>query len=106
MFIKVSKILTKIILYTVVGLLLLAVLGTLALRSSYLQTKIAQYYAPKISKALGYPIEIDKITIRFFACWEKKDHRFSNKEGFDSYLQETADKLANPIEIIIDRNNS
>ncbi|MET3125051.1 hypothetical protein ABID42_000139 [Arcicella rosea] len=57
---------TKIILYTVVGLLLLAVLGSLALRSSYLQTKIAQYYAPKISKALGYPIEIDKVTIRFF----------------------------------------
>ncbi|MEA5256365.1 translocation/assembly module TamB domain-containing protein [Arcicella aquatica] len=66
MFIKVSKILTKIILYTVVGLLLLAVLGSLALRSSYLQTRIAQYYAPKISQALGYPIEIDKVTIRFF----------------------------------------
>ena len=45
---------------------MLAVLGSLALRSSYLQTKIAQYYAPKISKALGYPIEIDKVTIRFF----------------------------------------
>jgi hypothetical protein len=65
-FIKITKILTKIILYSIVGLLLIAVLGALTLRSSYVQTRLAQYYAPKISKSLGYPIEIDKVTIRFF----------------------------------------
>ena len=47
------------------------------------------------------PTEDDIQTIRFFSCWEKTDHRFSNKEGFDSYLQETADKLANPIQVFI-----
>ncbi|MEA5140507.1 translocation/assembly module TamB domain-containing protein [Arcicella rigui] len=66
MFIKVSKIFTKVILNTIVGLLLFAILGFLTLRSSYVQTFLAQYFAPKISKALGYPIEIKKVTIRFF----------------------------------------
>ena len=48
------------------------------------------------------PADNDIQTIRFFACWEKSDPKFSNKTGFETYLQETADKLANPIEIIID----
>jgi len=40
-----------------------------------------------------------KKTIYFFACWEKTDQRFSSQEGFQLYLQETATKLANPIEL-------
>ncbi|QBN17458.1 DUF4861 family protein [Flavobacterium nackdongense] len=45
--------------------------------------------------------ENDIQTIRFFACWEKTDPRFSSKIGFDTYLQDTADKLANPIQVFI-----
>jgi len=52
------------------------------------------------------PSEDDIQTIRFFACWEKTDRRFSNREGFESYLQETADKLANPIQVFITKINS
>ena len=66
MFIKVSKFLTKSVLYTIVGVLLLVVMLVAGLRSSFVQTRLAQHYAPIISKALGYPIEIDKVTIRFF----------------------------------------
>ncbi len=39
-------------------------------------------------------------TLRFFACWEKTDSRFSTKKGFENYLQDVADKLANPIQLI------
>jgi hypothetical protein len=39
-------------------------------------------------------------TLRFFACWEKTDSRFSTKKGFENYLQDVADKLANPIQFI------
>lgn len=66
MFIQVSKFLTKSVLYTIVGVLLLVVMLVAGLRSSYVQTRLAQHYAPILSKALGYPIEIDKVTIRFF----------------------------------------
>ena len=43
-----------------------AVLVVFLARNSYVQTRLAQYYAPIISQKLGYPIEIDKVTIRFF----------------------------------------
>ncbi len=65
MILKISKILVKLVLYSIVGLLLLAVLVVFFGRNSYVQTRLAQYYAPKISAKLGYPIEIDKVTLRF-----------------------------------------
>jgi TamB, inner membrane protein subunit of TAM complex len=65
MLLKISKILIKTILYSVIGLLLLAVLAVFLGRSSYVQTRLAQHYAPIISEKLGYLIEIDKITLRF-----------------------------------------
>ncbi len=40
-----------------------------------------------------------KKTIYFFACWEKTDQLFATKQGFTNYLQQTADLLANPINI-------
>jgi hypothetical protein len=46
-------------------LLLIAVLAVFLGRSSFVQTRLAQHYAPIISQKLGYPIEIDKVTIRF-----------------------------------------
>jgi len=66
MLLKISKILTKLVLYSIIGLLLLAVLVVFFGRNSYIQTRLAQYYAPQISEKLGYPIEIDKVTLRFF----------------------------------------
>ena len=39
-------------------------------------------------------------TYRFFACWEKTDSRFSTRKGFENYLQNIADKLAHPIQLI------
>ncbi|MES2517748.1 MAG: translocation/assembly module TamB domain-containing protein [Bacteroidota bacterium] len=66
MLIKISKILTKTVLYSVVGVLLFAVLVVFLARNTYVQTRLAQYYAPIISQKLGYPIEIDRVTIRFF----------------------------------------
>jgi hypothetical protein len=44
-------------------------------------------------------------SLRFFACWEKSDSRFSTKNGFESYLQEVADKLAYPIKVTIPNKN-
>jgi len=37
----------------------------------------------------------------FFACWELTDKRFTTRHGFHQYLQETADRLANPIKVTI-----
>jgi hypothetical protein len=42
-----------------------------------------------------------KKTIYFFACWEQTDNRFAAQSGFENYLQETADKFINPIQIKI-----
>ncbi|MFP5040880.1 DUF4861 family protein [Parasediminibacterium sp. JCM 36343] len=42
-----------------------------------------------------------KKAIYFFACWEKTDARFSAAEGFENYLAQTAERLANPIKIKI-----
>lgn len=39
-------------------------------------------------------------TIYFFACWEKTDSQFVTQQGFEDYLQQTADILANPIEVL------
>jgi hypothetical protein len=41
----------------------------------------------------------EKKPICFFACWQQTDPRFATQTGFENYLQETADKLANPIQI-------
>jgi len=38
-------------------------------------------------------------TVRFFACWEMTDKRFSTHEGFSGYLRETADRLSSPITV-------
>jgi hypothetical protein len=39
------------------------------------------------------------ISTLFFACWEKTDARFTEKQGFISYLREVADRLAHPVKI-------
>ena len=40
-----------------------------------------------------------KTTIYFFACWEKTDSRFSTEQGFEEYLDVSAEALAHPIQV-------
>lgn len=39
--------------------------------------------------------------VYFFACWELSNPAFSGQENFEKYLQLEAEKLSNPIQIII-----
>jgi TamB, inner membrane protein subunit of TAM complex len=82
MFVKILKILIKTVLYSIVGILLLSVLGIILLRMPDVQTRLAQYYAPKISKMLGYPVEIDKVTVRFFDEATLEGVRIKDYQGF------------------------
>lgn len=43
------------------------------------------------------------ISTLFFACWEKTDARFTEKQGFISYLREVADRLAHPVQITMSK---
>lgn len=45
------------------------------------------------------PTADSEYTLRFFACWEKTDSRFSTKNDFDNYLQQVADQLAYPVKV-------
>lgn len=79
---KFFKILTKTILYSIVGVLLLAVLGIVLLRTSPVQTKLAQYFAPIISEKLGYPIRIGKVHLKFFDEVTLESVRVDDPAGF------------------------
>jgi len=46
----------------------------------------------------------NEITIFFFACWEKSDRRFEAGKAYALYLQQEADKIANPVQTIIQRS--
>ncbi|MFC4213581.1 DUF4861 domain-containing protein [Pedobacter petrophilus] len=52
---------------------------------------------PNTSYVALKPQKNKTYNIYFIACWEKTDPRFSTKAGFESYIQEVADKLNNPI---------
>lgn len=52
---------------------------------------------PNTSYVALKPQKNKNYNIYFFACWEKTDPRFSTKAGFESYIQEVADRLTNPI---------
>lgn len=54
---------------------------------------------PNTSYVKLKPSARGKMTIYFFACWEKTDKRFATQNGFDTYLQQVADELSNPISI-------
>ncbi|TCC88702.1 DUF4861 domain-containing protein [Pedobacter frigiditerrae] len=64
-------------------------------------TTLAADSIPNTSYIALKPVKKEMNSLRFFACWEKTDTMFSTKEGFEKYLQETADRLANPIEITV-----
>jgi uncharacterized protein involved in outer membrane biogenesis len=76
------KISTKTVLYALVGVMILVVLLVSVLKTSYVQTKLAQYFAPKISAALGYPIELDKVTIHFFDEATLEGVRVKDYQGY------------------------
>ena len=41
----------------------------------------------------------NKKVIYLFACWEKTDPRFHTQQGFNDYLQRSAQELAHPIQV-------
>ena len=47
------------------------------------------------------PTKNELQTIYYFACWEMSDKRFSTVIGFNEYLQNTANRLENPIKVQI-----
>lgn len=64
--IKYLKILAKSFLYGLVAIFLLLFMIILLLRAPSNQTLLAKYYAPKIEKAIGYPLTLDRIQLKFF----------------------------------------
>ena len=82
MVVKIFKILIKIIIYSIIGVLLIAVLVVFAGRNPYVQTRLAQYYAPIFSQKLGYPIEIDKLTLRFLDEATLEGVRVKDYQGY------------------------
>lgn len=56
----------KILLRTIVGLLLLLLLLSIALSMPYVQTKIAHYATDRLNKDYGTNINIDEIAVTFF----------------------------------------
>ena len=64
--VKYLKILAKSVLYGLVGIFLLIFTVILLLRVPSNQTLVAQYFAPKVKAAIGYPVEIKGIQLKFF----------------------------------------
>ncbi|MHA8065771.1 translocation/assembly module TamB domain-containing protein [Aquirufa sp. ROCK2-A2] len=64
--IKYLKILAKTLLYGLVAIFLLLFMFILLLRAPANQTLLAKYYSPKIEKAIGYPLTLDRIQLKFF----------------------------------------
>jgi hypothetical protein len=64
--VKYLKILAKSILYGLVGIFLLFFSIILLLRAPSNQIRLANYFAPKIEKAIGYPLTLEGIQLKFF----------------------------------------
>lgn len=64
--VKYLKIFVKTILYGLLGLFLLIFAGILLLRAPINQTSLAHYLSPKVEKAIGYPVRMKGIQIKFF----------------------------------------
>jgi TamB, inner membrane protein subunit of TAM complex len=63
---KYVKIISKSIAYPLLLLMMVAVALLLALRTSYVQTRLAQYFTQEFSQKLGYPIYVDRVEVLFF----------------------------------------
>ena len=64
--VKYLKLLAKSVLYGLVGIFLLFFSIILLLRVPSNQIRLANYFAPKIEKAIGYPLTLDGIQLKFF----------------------------------------
>jgi len=64
--VKYLKIFVKTILYGLLGIFLLIFATVLLLRAPVNQTLLANYLAPKVEKAIGYPVQMKGIQIKFF----------------------------------------
>jgi hypothetical protein len=49
--------------------------------------------------------DTQQVSFATAVCWERTDPRFSTREGFETFLQEVADKMANPISVTVHRPN-
>ena len=64
--VKYLKIFVKTILYGLLGIFLLIFASILLLRAPINQTLLANYLTPKVEKAIGYPVKMKGIQIKFF----------------------------------------
>ena len=64
--VKYLKIFAKSVLYGLVGIFLLIFTIILLLRAPSNQTLLAHYFSPKIEKAIGYPLSVKGIQLKFF----------------------------------------
>ena len=64
--VKYLKIFVKTILYGLLGIFLMIFAAILLLRAPINQTLLANYLAPKVEKAIGYPLKIKRIQVKFF----------------------------------------
>ena len=75
--------------------------------NDYVQTATTDSAAaiPNTVYVALHPSANNRKTIYFFACWQQTDSRFATQKGFENYLAVTADKLASPINIVIEPKN-
>lgn len=63
---KYLKILVKSLLYGMVSVFLLVFMLILLLRVPANQTLLAKYFSPKIEQAIGYPLRLERMQLKFF----------------------------------------
>lgn len=64
--VKYLKIFVKTILYGLLGIFLLIFASILLLRAPINQNLLANYLTPKVEKAIGYPVKMQGIQVKFF----------------------------------------
>jgi hypothetical protein len=89
--VKYLKILAKTVLYGLLGFFLLVFTFILLLRAPANQTLLAQYFSPKIEKAIGYPLTLQGIQIKFFDELSLKGLRVKDPWGKDMIYIEKLD---------------
>jgi hypothetical protein len=89
--VKYLKILAKSVLYGLLGFFLLVFTFILLLRSPANQTLLAQYFSPKIEKAIGYPLTLQGIQIKFFDELSLKGLRVQDPWGKEMIYIEKLD---------------
>ena len=89
--VKYLKILAKSVLYGLLGFFLLVFTCILLLRAPANQTLLAQDFSPKIEKAIGYPLTLQGIQIKFFDELSLKGLRVKDPWGKEMIYIEKLD---------------